>query len=138
MVDFGTSSEASMTAIDAVADGRIEAPRTAWHCCLEFFSVTTRLPEEYRLESETAVQFLREEILQKFSVHQLPGDGFDDFFTMAVGEGVAGGRVYDAHIGEIARRSGADIVATDNRRHFVHLLRYGVRVLAPSELVLEL
>jgi hypothetical protein len=46
MVDLGRESEAAIAVIDAVADARIRDPRTAWHCCLEFFSVTTRLPEE--------------------------------------------------------------------------------------------
>jgi len=48
--------------MDAVANGQIERPLTAWHCCLEFYSVTTRLPEEYRLEPEIALRLLREEI----------------------------------------------------------------------------
>jgi hypothetical protein len=49
-IDFGRSSQHAQLLMDAVADGRIECPLTAWHCCLEFYSVTTRLPEEYRLE----------------------------------------------------------------------------------------
>lgn len=49
MIDFGRSSHHALLLMDAVADGRIEHPLTAWHCCLEFYSVTTRLPEEYRL-----------------------------------------------------------------------------------------
>lgn len=48
MVDLGAGSQGALTVLDAVADGRVDDPKTAWHCCLEFFSVTTRLPEEYR------------------------------------------------------------------------------------------
>jgi len=43
----------------AVAAGRVEKPATAWHCCLEFFSVATRLPPEYRVTPADAVTLLR-------------------------------------------------------------------------------
>ena len=46
---------------------------------------------------------------------------------------MTGGRVYDAHIAEVARAAGAAVVMTDNRRHFVSALRYGLRVETPSE-----
>jgi hypothetical protein len=46
---------------------------------------------------------------------------------------VVGGRVYDAHIAEIARLSGARAVVTDNRRHFAGLARHGIRVLGAEE-----
>jgi hypothetical protein len=36
MIDFGRSSHHALLLMDAVADGRIERPLTAWHCCLEF------------------------------------------------------------------------------------------------------
>lgn len=138
MVDFGARSGASMRVIDAVASGEIGHPRTAWHCCLEFFSVTTRLPQEYRLDPETAWRFVRDEILARFSMEQLPAAGFGAFLAAAVGDGIAGGGIYDAHIGEIARQSGAELLVTDNRRHFTQLLRHGLRVLTPEELAAEL
>ena len=46
---------------------------------------------------------------------------------------MAGGRVYDAHIAEAARLAGAEVVVTENRRHFVPLMRYGIRVLTAAE-----
>jgi predicted nucleic acid-binding protein len=138
MVDLGDDSEAALKVLDAIADGRIEGPGTAWHCCLEFFSVTTRFPEEYRLEPETALRLLREEILPRFAVLQLPEAAYRDFLTVAVGDGASGGRIYDAHIAEVARLSGARVVVTDNRRHFTSLMRHGVRVLASAELADEL
>jgi predicted nucleic acid-binding protein len=138
IIDFGRSSQPAQLLMDAVADSRIECPLTAWHCCLEFFSVTTRLPEEYRLEPEIALRFLREEILPRFSVHSLPAESVEEFLVSAVGEGTVGGRIYDAHIAEIARQAGARLVATENRRHFTPLLRHGIRVLVSSELVEEI
>jgi predicted nucleic acid-binding protein len=137
-IDFGRDSQYALLLMDAVADGRIERPLTAWHCCLEFYSVTTRLPEEYRLEPEIALRFLREEILTRFSVHSLPPELREDFLVSAVGEGMVGGRIYDAHIAEIARQAGARLVATENRRHFTPLLRHGIRVLVSAELIEEI
>lgn len=137
-IDFGHSSQHALLLMDAVADGRIERPLTAWHCCLEFYSVTTRLPEEYRLEPEAALRLLREEIFPRFSVHDLQADLREEFLVSAAGEGTAGGRIYDAHIAEIARQAGARLVATENRRHFTPLLRHGIRVLVSAELVDEL
>jgi hypothetical protein len=138
MIDFGRSSHHALLLMDAVADGRIERPLTAWHCCLEFYSVTTRLPEEYRLEPEVALRFLREEIFARFSVHTLPAELREEFLISMVGEGSTGGRIYDAHIAEIARQAGAQLVVTENRRHFTSLLRHGVRVLVSEELADEI
>jgi predicted nucleic acid-binding protein len=137
-IDFGRSSRHALQLMDAVADGRIERPMTAWHCCLEFYSVTTRLPEEYRLEPEVSLRLLREEIFPRFSIHDLPAERREEFLASAVGEGTAGGRIYDAHIAETARQAGARLVATENRRHFTSLLRHGIRVLVSAELAGEI
>ncbi len=133
-IDFGPSSHHAMRLLDAVADGSIDRPLTAWHCCLEYFAVTTRLPEEYRLEPGMALRFLREEIFARFSIRDLAADQREDFLASATGEGALGGRVYDAHIAEVARRAGAQLVVTENRRHFTSLLRHGIRVLISAEL----
>jgi predicted nucleic acid-binding protein len=138
IIDFGSSSRHALLLMDAVADGRIERPMTAWHCCLELYSVTTRLPEEYRLEPEIALRFLREEIFARFSVHDLPAERREELLIAAAGEGTKGGRIYDAHIAEIARQAGARLVATENRRHFTSLLRHGIRVLVSAELAEEI
>lgn len=138
MIDFGRTSQHALLLMDAVADGRIERPLTAWHCCLELYSVTTRLPEEYRLEPETALRLLREEIFPRFSIHDLQAELREELLASAVREGTTGGRIYDAHIAEIARQAGARLVATENRRHFTSLLRHGIRVLVSSELAGEI
>jgi predicted nucleic acid-binding protein len=138
MIELRPGSNPAQRLMDAVANGRIQRPLTAWHCCLEFYSVTTRLPEEYRLEPEISLRFLREEILARFSVHGLPEERREEFLVAAAGQGTAGGRIYDAHIAEVARLAGAQLVATENRRHFTSLLRHGIRVLVSAELAEEL
>ncbi len=138
MIEFGRSSHHAQLLMDAVAAGRIQNPLTAWHCCLEFYSVTTRLPEEYRLEPEITLRFLREEVFARFSVHGLPVERREEFLVSAASQTTTGGRIYDAHIAEIARSAGAQLVATENRRHFTSLLRHGIRVLVSLELAEEL
>ncbi len=138
MVDLGEGSRAPFAVLDAVAEGAIERPATAWHCCLEFFSVTTRLPEEYRLEPGVALRFVEEEIFGRFAVHGLAAAARERFFRRAVAAGIGGGAVYDAHIAEIARTSGARAVVTENRRHFARLLGDGTRVVTAAELAGEL
>ena len=65
-------------------------------------------------------------------------DRREELLVSAAGEGTAGGRIYDAHIAEIARQAGARLIATENRRHFTALLRHGIRVLVSAELVNEI
>lgn len=119
--------------MDAVAHGRLNRPMTAWHCALEFYSVATRLPGGFRLDPRHAGQLVREEIVARLEIHDVPPGAREGFVDGIVHERVAGGRVYDAHIAEAARLAGAEIVVTENRRHFIPLMRYGIRVLTAEE-----
>ena len=68
LIDFGTSSKAAGAILDAVASGKLTEPLTAWHCCLEFFSVATRLPGEFRLRPDEARRLVTEEVLPRFKI----------------------------------------------------------------------
>jgi predicted nucleic acid-binding protein len=138
LVDFGPQSAPAQTLLHAVAEKRVTAPATAWHCCLEFFSVATRLPPEFRVAPADALALLQEEVFARMAVHDLPEGGRMPMLRSAAREGVAGGRIYDAHIADVARAAGADVVVTDNRRHFLSALRYGMRVETPAEFVADL
>ena len=133
LLDFGPQSAPSQSVLHAVAEKTIESPGTAWHCCLEFYSVATRLPAEYRLTPADAVQLLQEELFSRMAVHDLPPADRSALLRSAAQDGIAGGRIYDAHIGEIARAAGAAVIVTDNRRHFMSTLRHGIRVETPAE-----
>lgn len=133
-IDFGESSIHAQKALDGVAEGTIADARTAWHCCLEFYSVATRLPAGYRLEPSQACRLLGE-IIATFRVEQLPRDALLPFLKEAADERAAGGRIYDAHIAAIAHWTGAGIIVTENRRHFSILIKHGIRVLRPVELL---
>jgi hypothetical protein len=67
------------------------------------------------------------------AVHDLPSGGRLPLLQSAARDAVAGGRIYDSHIAEVARSAGASVVVTDNRRHFISALRYGMRVETPAE-----
>jgi predicted nucleic acid-binding protein len=133
LVDFGPPSGPAQSILHAVAERKIPRASTAWHCCLECYSVSTRLPPEYRLSPDEAARLLTEEVLARLAVYDLPvGERFA-VLQSASQDGLAGGRLYDAHIAAIARAAGAAVIVTDNRRHFVSALRHGLRVETPRE-----
>ena len=138
LIEIGRSNAHAQAILDAVAGARLRPAHTAWHCCLEFYSVATRLPPQFRVSPGDAVRLLEREILGRCRVHQLPARAHRSFLRDAERERAAGGRIYDAHIAEIARRSGSQTVLTDNRRHFSVLLRHGIRVLTAEEAAAEI
>jgi predicted nucleic acid-binding protein len=133
LVDFGPESGPAQRLMHAVAEKTVAAAGTAWHCCLEFYSVSTRLPPEFRLTPSDAARLLQEEVFARMTVHDLPAGDRQAFLKAAVQERTAGGRIYDAHIAEVARAARAEVVVTDNRRHFLSALRYGMRIETPAE-----
>jgi predicted nucleic acid-binding protein len=138
LLDFGPQSAPAQEALHAVAEGKAGDAATAWHCCLELYSVATRLPPEFRLSPADAQTLIQEEVFGRMTVHDLPPAARQGFFQALVQESISGGRVYDAHIAEVARAAGATVIVTDNRRHFLAALRHGIRVETPSEFVASL
>jgi hypothetical protein len=105
LIEAGEASRFPQRIMTAIAEGRLRRVATAWHCCLEFYSVATRLPEEFRLDPEDALRLLEHEVLARLEVRQLPDPDREPFLRSLEHERVVGGRVYvyDAHIAEIAR-----------------------------------
>ena len=129
LIDFGARSAAALTLFDAIVASKDRRPKTSWHCCLEVYSVATRLPEEFRLRPSEVVSLLEAEVLGRFDVVDLPAPARLEFLRQSGREGIAGGRLYDAHIGATARASRARLIITENRRDFERLARDGgVRV----------
>lgn len=133
LVDLGPQSAPAQSLLHAVAERNVSSVATAWHCCLEVFSVATRLPPEFRLTTADAARLIEEEVFGRMSVHDLPAGDRLTLLRSAAIDGMTGGRIYDAHIAEIARAAQAHVIVTDNRRHFVASLRHGMRVETPSE-----
>jgi predicted nucleic acid-binding protein len=138
LIDFGPQSGPAQSVMHAVAEKTIATPGTAWHCCLELYSVATRLPPEFRLSPADACRLIEEEVLARLAVHDLPPGDRRPFLRAAASDGTTGGRLYDAHIAEVARAASARVVVTDNRRHFVSALRHGLRVETPAEFLASL
>jgi len=133
LVDFGPQSGPAQSILHAIAEKQVSGPATAWHCCLEFFSVSTRLPPEFRLNPADATRLIESEVLARMPVHDLPAGDRLPMLTVAAQDGTAGGRIYDTHIADVARAAGATVIVTDNRRHFLAALRHGIRVETPAE-----
>jgi predicted nucleic acid-binding protein len=138
LIDFGPQSAPAHSLLHAIAERTVAPTATAWHCCLEFYSVTTRLPAEYRLAPSDAARLVEEEIFARMIVHDLPAADRVPLVRAAAHDAIGGGRIYDAHIAEVARAAKASVIVTDNRRHFLAALRYGIRVETPSEFLARL
>lgn len=137
MIDFGESSQTPMALLDLIAEKRIRNAVTAWHCCLEFYSVATRLPEEYRLSTETAEEFVTVEIMDRLQVYGLEASRWKDFFAEAAQSMVRGGRVYDFHIGRVAVDAKSSVIITENKKHFSPFAKEGLQVLTAKEFLRE-
>jgi len=138
LIDLGPQSSPAQTLMHAVAEKRLAECATAWHCCLEFYSVATRLPPEFRVLPADALTLVEEEVFARMTVHDLPAGQRLPMLRSAAQDVVAGGRIYDSHIADVARAAGARVIVTDNRRHFVSALRYDLRVETPSEFLASL
>jgi predicted nucleic acid-binding protein len=135
LIDLGSQSTPAHLLMHAVAEKTVAPVSTAWHCCLEFYSVSTRLPAEFRLAPADAAKLVEEEIFGRMIVHDLPSGERLALLHSAAHDSIGGGRIYDAHIAEVARAAKATVIVTDNRRHFLAALRHGIRVETPSEFV---
>ena len=133
LIELGPASAPAQLVMSAVASRRVRRPHTAWHCCLEFYAVSTRLPEEVRLQPADAWRLIEEEILSRFVVGQLLEGRRHSFMREAVEDRLVGGRIYDAHIAAIALVQGVGAVVTDNLRHFVGLRRHGIEVMNAAQ-----
>ena len=133
LIELGPTSEPAQKIMTSITTGHLRRPHTAWHCCLEFYAVSTRLPEEVRLVPSDAWRLVEEEILGRFEVWQLPEDRRRSLLHTAADDRLVGGRIYDAHIAEIARAVRASVVVTDNLRHFTALRRHGVDVVSAAQ-----
>ena len=119
----------------ALANRRLRSGVTAWHCCLEFFSVTTRLPPDYRLSPEIAITLLTEHVFNRVEVVDLPIEDAVAWLTNQAASKIRGGLVYDAHLAQIAARAGCAAVVTQNIADFRLVAPPGVEILSPQQFV---
>ena len=93
---------------------------------------------EFRVSPADAATLLEEEVFGRMAIHDLPAADRLSMLRGAAHDAIAGGRIYDCHIAEVARAAGARVVVTDNRRHFLSALRYDLRVETPDEFLASL
>lgn len=85
---------------------------------VEAYAVLTRLPSPHRLSAADAWTLLATNFVQQATVVALTGAAYTTLLQRLAKEGVAGGRTYDAVIGECARQRQVAVLLTFNRRHF--------------------
>lgn len=91
-------------------DGPVLLPA---HAAVEVFSVSTRLPQPFRVAPEPVVAFLEARFADKWI--SLAASETADFLSRCVGVGIGGGRTCDALIGVTAARHEATILTLDSR-----------------------
>ena len=88
------------------------------HVLVEAYAVLTRLPHPHRLSARDAWTLIESNFVNGATIVTLPVDQYLDVLRRAPKMDIAGGRVYDAVIGECAREAKAQVLLTFNRRHF--------------------
>ncbi len=128
-----SADSACRAILEALAARRLRTGVTAWHCCLEFFSVTTRLPPDYRLSAEAAIALLTEHVFNRVEVVDLPTEDAVEWLKRQSASEIRGGLVYDAHLAQIAHRSGCAMLVTTNLAHFRQVAPHGIEILNPQQ-----
>lgn len=104
------------------------------HALLESYAVLTRLPGADRVDPHTAAAALADSWSDRAIAAVQPSDPWS-FLNTASGEGIAGGRVYDALIGHTASDAGIDVLLTWNTRHFERWPMGGTVARTPAEVL---
>lgn len=85
---------------------------------VEAYSVLTRLPAPHRLSPSDAWALIAGNFVEPAAIVALTAGDYAELLKQLATQSVAGGRTYDAVIGECARRAKAETLLTLNRRHF--------------------
>jgi predicted nucleic acid-binding protein len=85
---------------------------------VEAYAVLTRLPPPHRLSPADAWTLVDVNFVQGRKVLTLRGATYQTLLRRLAREGTAGGRTYDAVIGECARQGRVQTLLTFNTRHF--------------------
>ena len=128
-----SSDSACRHILVALANRSLRSGVTAWHCCLEFFSVTTRLPPDYRLSAEVAIALLTEHVFNRVEVADLPADDAVAWLKNQASSKVRGGLIYDAHLAQIAAQAGCSAIVTQDLADFRQVAPPAVEILSPQQ-----
>lgn len=85
---------------------------------VEAYAVLTRLPSPHRLGPDDAWTLLEENFVTAAAVTALNAASYTRLLRRLAHESIAGGRTYDAVIGECVRQAESHTLLTFNRKHF--------------------
>ncbi len=111
---------------------RGERLAVAAHALVETYAVLTRLPAPHRLTPADAWTLVEANFARTARIVTLSAAAHVRLLSRLAAAGTAGGRSYDAVIGECARLSKVDALLTFNPRHF-EPSPPGVAVVVPSD-----
>jgi predicted nucleic acid-binding protein len=87
------------------------------HSLGEVYAAVTRLPGEFRASPEQAILFLTD-IQEHLTIVSLDSAEYFRAIQQAASKGIVGGTIYDALLAACAIKAKAEIIYTDNERHF--------------------
>jgi predicted nucleic acid-binding protein len=90
------------------------------HSLAEVYASLTSMPGKARVSPDEALLFLGN-IRERVTVIALTADEYFRVIESAAENGVAGGSIYDALLGQCALQSGAEKIYTWNTKHFKRL-----------------
>ena len=98
---------------------------------VEAYAVLTRLPPPHRLSSVDALTLLEGNFMGGPKIVALNGQAYRTLLRQASGDGITGGRTYDAVIAACAFRAKATALLTFNERHFRSFAERGLEIFVP-------
>ncbi|MGH9545337.1 MAG: type II toxin-antitoxin system VapC family toxin [Terriglobales bacterium] len=87
------------------------------HTLAEVYAGLTRMPGGQRMGGDRALLFL-DQIRERLTIIALDEDDYYSAIASAVAQGIAGGTIYDALLGQCALKAHADTIYTWDLNHF--------------------
>ena len=98
---------------------------------VETYAVLTRLPAPYRLSPVDALALLEAGFMRAGRIVALTARAYRHLLVRAPGDGVSGGRAYDAVIAACAARGKASALLTFNASHFEAFATGSLEIVVP-------
>jgi predicted nucleic acid-binding protein len=96
------------------------------------YAVLTHLPAPHRLAASDAAALLEANFVELGRVVALDAGAYRSLLRQAAGDGITGGRTYDAVIAACALKGKATSLLTLNEQHFVQFAAAGLEIVVPG------
>ena len=117
--------------LESAFSGRMVMIATS-HCLAATYAVLTRLPFKPKLGEINAWQMIRENIVERSELIDVPAFAYCEIIDELAKAGLGGGVVYDGLIAKAAELSGVDFLVTRNAAHFISVWPRGAnRIVSP-------